>query len=432
MAEALVKTRAGEGELPSHLLPRRVTDGRRRGDVPQDAEVAEAAARLFARIDPTAPSNVGDLVTRRLPHVYPDAALRPLDRRLAAAVTNRNRLYLQGERLGVGASTLVGDYSRAFNVRAAAHRDPRRIAYAPILSGSNNPVKLLDALCERVRAPLSITELRFRSIETLARRFVEGIRALRVCTIVFDHLHHASPGVLQMIGELMLVSDPAHQVPFEPDEYGLMVPRLGFILISHEQPEVLLGPVPELLHLLGGEHVVLRPYASAAVTAEAIRQSDIGLDDLDLATLDDALMAQVAHGVTGGLIDQLYPFLQMVDSVARRNELRRPTLDAFMTALPYHRQLRQKLVGRTEPVFEGVDGEALFEALFKKATALRDLHLDPLRISGGGRAAAAGTQPKVVTSGGHPKLKAIREGREAAEDERKAGVTRPRRRRKGA
>lgn len=416
-----------EGDCPSSLLPRRMIGGPRRGDVPPDAEVRATATRLFARIDPTAPSNVINLVTRRLPHVYPDAVLKPLDKRLAATVTNRGRLYLQGERLGVGASTLVGDYSKAFNLRAAAHRDPRRVAYVQIRAGSNNAVKLLDALCEQIRAPLSITELRFRSIETLARRFVEGIRALRVSTIVFDHLHHASREVLQLVGELMLVSDPGHRVPYEPDEYDLMVPRLGFVLVSYVAPQVLLRPIPELLHLLEGQHAVLHSYASPIVTAEAIRQSDIGLDDFDLATLDDALMAQVAHEVTGGLIDQLHPFLQLVDSIARHNDLRRPTLDSFMTALPYHRHLRELVVGRAERPFETLDRDALIE----EAVALRDLYLHPLRLTEGMKNVDAAVGKKPGKRGGHPKLQAIREGRALAEDERKAAVSRPRRRRQG-
>ncbi|MBB4637513.1 hypothetical protein [Longimicrobium terrae] len=400
---------------------------RRLGHIPGDAEVEAAATRLFARIDPTAPSNVVDLETRALPHVYPDAVLRPLDRRLAATVTNRGRLYLQGERLGVGASTLAGDYSRAFNHRAGMHRDPRRIAYMPILSGSRNPVKLLDALCEIIRAPLSVTELRFRSVETLARRFVEGIRAHRVCTIIFDHIHHCSRDVLQMIGELMLVSDPSYRVPLELDEYDSMVPRLGFVLVTHNPPETLLGPVPELLHLLEGEHAVLRPYASAAVTAEAIRQSGIGLQDLDLTTLDDALMAQVAHEVTQGLIDQLLPFLRLIDAITRYGGLRRPTLEAFKTALPFHRHLRQKITKQTEPAF---DGRAI-DSVLERAGALRDLHLEPLRAAGGAGQGRADTTAKITSGRGHPALRAIREGRAAAEDERKAAVARPRKRKAG-
>jgi hypothetical protein len=416
--------------LPSALLCTAPSGAMRRtASVPSDTVVHQTAERLFSRIDPTAESNVVDLVTRRLPHFYPAAVLKPLDRRLAATVVNHGRLYLQGERLGVGASILTSDYARAFNARTAMCRDPRRIAYVQIRSGLKNPLRLLDALCQHVRAPLSISEIRFRSTETLARRFIEGIRVFRVCTLIFDHVHHASAPVLRLLSDLMLASDPQYQVPIEPDEYDLGVPRLGFVFVSHVAPEVVFGNVPEALHLLEGEHAVLAPYRSADVTAEAIRQAGIGLDDLDLTALDDCLVAQVAHDLTQGLVDQLHPFLRLVDAVARRNGIRRPTLEVFMTALPFHRHLRECLLKRADPPLGGAGRNDLIA----RATALRDRHADPLRIthtgapSDGEREDGPGT-PRVAR---HRKLREIRLTRGRAEKERRAAVTRPHRRQDG-
>lgn len=397
--------------------------------VPSDTAVRQTAERLFSRVDPTAASNVVDLVTRQLPHVYPETVLKPLDRRLAAAVTNRGRLYLQGERLGVGASTLASDFARAFNVRAAMRGDPRRIAYVQIRSGLNNPLKLLDSLCEHVRAPLSISEIRFRSTETLARRFVEGARALRICTLIFDHVHYGSATVLRMLADLMFASDPHYQVPIEPDEYDSIVPRLGFILVSHVAPEVVFGNVPEVLHLLEGEHAVLAPYASAEVTAEAIRQAEIGLQDLDLTTLDDCLIAQVAHDLTQGLADQLHPFLRLVDAVARRNGIHRPTLEVFMTALPFHRHLRERLLRRADPALQGSG----WKELTARAAALRDQYADPLRITHAERPCGAeyAEEAKPARPAREGKLKEIRKTRSRAEAERRRAVGRPRRRHQG-
>jgi hypothetical protein len=416
--------------LPSVLLqPTNPAPVRRHAPVPSDAAVEQMAERLFSRIDPTAASNVVDLVTRPLPHVYPEHVLQPLDRRLAAVVVNHGRLYLQGERLGVGASMMASDYARAFNTRATQHCDPRRMAYVQIRSGLSNPLKLLDALCEHVRAPLSISEIRFRSTETLARRFVEGTRALRICTLVFDHVHHASPSVLRMLADLMFASDPQYQVPLEPDEHDMSIPRLGFLLVSHVAPEVVFGSVPEVLHLLEGEHAVLTPYSSPDVTAEAIRQAGIGLNDLDLTTLDDCLIAQVAHELTQGLVDQLHPFLRLVDAVARRNSVHRPTLEVFATALPFHRHLRERLLGRADPTLQG----ASWKDLVARAAALRDQYTDPLRITHSGITGKTGdeqkrTPPRATRLG---KLRKIRQTRGRAETERRRAVTRRRRRRNG-
>ncbi len=295
---------------------------RRQGPVPSDDEITRVAEQLFARYDPTIPSRMIASTLPPIQHCYTEGVLAAIDERLGSTVVNHGRLYLQGSELGVGTTTLVSDYGRAFNYMAGSSGHPQRIAVVRIFSGMSVPVKMLELLCNYMRAPLSIPEIRFRSLETLAERFVFAARQLRVTTIIFDHIHHASGAALRLLGDLMLASDPRLQVPFERDEFGPPAPRLGIVLVSHVAPEDLFSDAEAVLHLLEGSHVVMGRCETATDMSEVLRRAGIGLDDLDLSCMDDALMTQMVLEWTGGLLSLINPLLRVMLSIARVGSLK--------------------------------------------------------------------------------------------------------------
>jgi hypothetical protein len=290
--------------------------------VPSDDEITRVAEQLFARYDPTIPSRMIASTLPPIQHCYTEGVLAAIDERLGSTVVNHGRLYLQGSELGVGTTTLVSDYGRAFNYMAGSSGHPQRIAVVRIFSGMSVPVKMLELLCNYMRAPLSIPEIRFRSLETLAERFVFAARQLRVTTIIFDHIHHASGAALRLLGDLMLASDPRLQVPFERDEFGPPAPRLGIVLVSHVAPEDLFSDAEAVLHLLEGSHVVMGRCETATDMSEVLRRAGIGLDDLDLSCMDDALMTQMVLEWTGGLLSLINPLLRVMLSIARVGSLK--------------------------------------------------------------------------------------------------------------
>lgn len=404
---------------------------RRQGLVRSDDEITRVAEQLFVRFDPTTPSRMIASALPTIQHCYTKGVLASIDERLGSTVVDHGRLYLQGSQLGVGTTTLVSDYGRAYNYMAGSTGHPQRVAVVRVFAGMTVPAKMLELLCNYMRSPLSIPELRFRSLETLAERFVFAARQLRVTTIIFDHIHHASGAALRLIGDLMLASDPRLQVPFERDEFSPPPPRLGIVLVSHIAPENLFSDAEEVLHLLEGSHVLMGRYETAEDIGEILRRAGIGLDDLDLSCMDDALMAQIVLEWTSGLLSLINPLLRVLLSTTQLEGQLRPSLETLHTALPYHRHLREKILRRRDPSVQGDE----FKALLTRAAAVASGHRTPVAIASGcaegaQRVCTGAAEPTGATSSAAPsRRKEIAAKRKATEEGRRK-VVRPVQRRR--
>lgn len=307
------------------------------------AEVARIARTLFRHFDPLA--GASGMAGRQLRHFYSPTLLRgraggpPVDYQLGATYEQGGRLFLRGESLGVGASTLAADFARAFNTTARERRDPRRAAYLTLTADCATVPRFLDALALALRAPLTATELRLRAPEYIATRLRVACQHQGITTITIDHVSKAGPKVRELIGGLMCAFDPNYTVALDPHDPLDAPSRIGFVLVDHHPPEVLFRSQPEVLLLLDGQTAVLRRYRRPEEVAEALRQAGIGLDDFDLADPEDAETAALVLEQTRGLAVLMAPLLALIDQVARQHS-QRPSPAFVHAVLPYVRRLR--------------------------------------------------------------------------------------------
>lgn len=309
----------------------------------EPGEVLRVASQLFGRADPSTLSGYLRLHHPDLRHVYPprlmqpNEATPPLPFLLAESVVNGWPLFLQGASLGVGASTLAADFARAFNTRAAAARDPRRVLYVRLLPRCRKPKDLLDAILTALHAPVTHTELRFRSNNSLVLRLFMTAVLARVAVIVVDHVANTTDDVRAFLGELLQVMDPTYHVPLDPAD-RLLASRVGLVLVDDQPPEVLFRQVPQALLGLRGRFGVLEPYTTVEQVGQALRLADVGMDDWDPADPDDLETAQLILQCTSGLVAQMNPFLSLLDRLSKRARVR-PCPETVHAVLPYHREM---------------------------------------------------------------------------------------------
>lgn len=331
----------------------------RRHDTPADADgghthprrprqqtapeaVARVARTLFKVVNPVSPTSGQRLLGREVQHYFSDSLLKQTDGpsltwRLGAAITGGDRLYLQGEVLGVGASTLVTDYVRAFNAQAVDARDPRRAAYVRVLPGSNNPRHFLDQVTASLGAPLTTTELQRRSPGYLAMRLLATMQLRGATSLVIDEVGNAERALIDFIAELLRVLDPTYHVPLEGAGAGAA--RLGVVLVGHRPPETLFRRNPQALLGLEGNVAMLRRYTTIEQVFEALQMAGIEMDDCGDCTGDEAFASKLL-GVTHGISAQMTPLLRLVDAVALRRGCR-PDVDVLDTAMKAYRPMVQ-------------------------------------------------------------------------------------------
>lgn len=315
--------------------------------------IREIARKLFAQADPTVPASHVEVTTRDIPHVYTREIHGGAEKRLFHAIMNGERLFLHGMALGVGASTFVADYARAFNFNCKMRGDPRRIAHLSLTHGTTTVRRFLEALCNAVQAPLTPSEARLSSPLALGKRIIAQADRRRVCAFVIDHVHHASDGMRSAIGDLMMATDPRYSVPFEIDEDTPTRGRIAIVLVDHERPENLFARQPEVLTLLQGAYAALRPFSTLDEVAEALRQADVGLDDLDLADKEDLEITKLVLNASGGLMSSMAGLLRLIDLYATMHGGYRPDLELVNGALGHHRRMVRLLKSR-----DGAEGSS--------------------------------------------------------------------------
>lgn len=325
------------------------------------AAVARVTEILFHRVDPTSPTSSQRLRGQEVQRYYSYALLKPkhdepsLLNRIAGAMVAGDRLYLHGEVLGVGASTLVTDYVRSFNQTCRDARDPRRAVYVRIAPGANNPRHFLDSMALNLGAPLSATELTRRSPEFLALRLLATVRMRGVTGIVVDEVGNAGPNLQAFLAELVRVMDPTYHAALEG--YDEPMARVGMVLVGHRPPERLFRRSPDALLALEGNVALLGRYTTVEQMWEALRMAGIGLDDCGAEPGDEALAAAILD-YTHGLPAHMTPLFQHIDTVARHCG-RRPDLAVLTAAQKVHRPMVRTAVVQLSPDSERVATEAV-------------------------------------------------------------------------
>lgn len=331
--------------------------------------VSNIAERLFERYDPTVPSSARSALRLEVQHYYAPSVLRPIDWYVNEVFNHGARLFLQGKCSGVGATTLACDFARAFNYRAGVRGDLRRVLYARFESGTNTIPKFYDTLGLCFRAPLTTTEVRFRSPLYFALRVLTGAAMHGATAIILDHLSETPPKVRAGVAALLQLTDPNFVVSADLGAFVQEVrTRIGVMIVDRVPPQRLFRESPRALLLLENRHQVLRPYQTVEEIGEAMRQAGIGLDDLELAVATDHEMAEMVLQKTQGLPAQITPLLGLISTVAHANGARRPTPALIAQALPFHRSLVDVI---SVPVTaDDVAGERLYGVYASEAPQL--------------------------------------------------------------
>lgn len=311
--------------------------------------VRDLGKALFNRKDPFNPADVAELATRRLPSFYAPDFIKEVDSTLVRVLTSGGRLFVRGKAHGVGVTTLLTDLARAFNFRAAKAGYDERVKYVQ-LQGITTSKQMVSFLCRQVGCTVTNSDRRLHSLDDLMQRFVVSAANRNISTIIIDHAHNAKGEAREALRALMCVTDPSTHVPLEISEYDELIPQIGVVLASHRSPSQLFKEDRSAVHALasGGE-IVVEPFADRHSLAGALRQADIGLDDLQLSDPMDHLMVEWILAVTGGRLSLITPLLQLVDVVGRAYGNVRPNMAFLHAALPFQRSIREKALVWKEP-----------------------------------------------------------------------------------
>lgn len=306
------------------------------------AEATAVARQLFGEVHPHGPSAEKATVTPVRPF-FPKSILRPAADRiplgytLGETVSNGWPLYLQGAAHGVGASFLALRYAEQFNRSAAAVGDARNAALVRILPKTRTLRHFFDALALGLRAPLTSSELRFRSSAYLAQRVLGAAAQRRTVCLVLDHVHYLEADGREVLAELINVLNPDQHL-HDPETGARPFPRVGLILVSHERHDVLFRDQPNTATSLEGRVAHLPPYTTIEQVGEALELADIGVGRFDPEDEDDRAMAAKVLESTSGLAELMNPFFARMRMIARRKQVR-PNAAVAHAVVPYQRRL---------------------------------------------------------------------------------------------
>lgn len=352
---------ASDGAVRAAADPRTLP---RRRQPTDERAVLQTAETLFDRVDPTDPASYRRVLRREVARFYAPTVVGDLDLLLAEVVTNGARLYLQGAALGVGASTLVTDYARAFNTICRTRRDRRRMAYIPFGTGIDTPRKFFAHVARRVRTPLPVALTRnVAAPEDYAAAILCGAVNNGVTAMILDHPGRLAPRERALIGDLLEWTDPACSVDLDGvggDIDDEPAGRIAVVIVDHHRPETAFMHAPEALARLEGTHAVLPPYTTREEVAHALVQAEVGYDEFDVGRSEDRAVADLLLEHTSGLTTHLAAVLRRIDAAHLQGRRARPTLDSVARAIQAHRpmiRLYEVRVGRqTEYLTAADDG----------------------------------------------------------------------------
>lgn len=319
--------------------------------------IRTTADRIFEHMDPTMPAAHARMLRRELPRMYTPDVHGRVHRTLFQVMAGGSRLYLHGAAVGVGASILATDTGRSFNARAKDRGLPQRIVYLDVKAGIASEKDLLDALCRSVKAPLTFSERRLRSTNSIAERIVAAIHLLNIRAIILDHVHNASTRARGVVADLLRMTDANYEVSLDVDTDTVPRGRLGIVIVDHQEPELLFRDHVDVLALLQGNYVALNPYTSVEALGDILRQADIGMEDLDLSDSEDAQFTKHLLTTTDGLIVNIAGVLQAVDVVMASNQVRRPDLSLLEMAQRSYRKMTHLIAAK------GRDEQTHFETV---------------------------------------------------------------------
>lgn len=210
--------------------------------------------------------------------------------------------------LGVGLSTLLQRMCAVFNnVQRRRAEAPMQVHYLSLSSGPTAASRLLDALGAAVGYPISISELRYRSLPRVLAGLCEHLRRTRVVGLVIDHLHRASSSSIDRLVEIAEFLDIPPLI-CDGREGESEAPPVTLVFAGHLAPEALQRMSPPLWATLGGCSAQLRPLSSPEEVRQAIEQS-LSLRNPHWTPAAEELISTI-HQQTRGLNTHLRTLLQ--------------------------------------------------------------------------------------------------------------------------
>lgn len=303
-----------------------------------------------------------DLHGRTRPLVFNDAVHKRVVRRLGYTVQQGTSLYVQGAVVGVGASVLVQEFARQFSAEHRSRGVPDQILVVRLHRGIQKGRDLLSVFALALQVKFTQWELRMGDKTTIGEVIAAEVRRRRVRAVVFDHVSRAGHEAQALIAEFMFAMNPLYARFFDQDPEPAI--PTAVILVDESEPEVTFSKMPDVLTALGGSYVELSRYKTLEHIADALRDSGIGLSDLDLGSPGDQDLAAEVLKATDGLIANMDPLLGLIDYTAR-SCLERPSLKHLKGALLYHRKMVDLSHGKDS------DGREVLEIVAKQRRRLK-------------------------------------------------------------
>lgn len=340
-----------------------VTPGTHVGSAPLDLSSSINSSGDLARwAESSVRSAAFDLNGRTRPLVFNEAVHKRVVRRLGYSVEQGTPLYLQGAVVGVGASVLVREFARQFTETHRNRGVPDRVVVVRLHRGIRSARDLLSVFALALQVKFTQWELRMGDKTTIGEVLAAEVRRCRVRAVVFDHVARAGLEGQALIAEFMLAMNPLYARFFEEDPEPSK--PTAVILVDEYAPEETFKHIPDVLTTLGGSYVELGRYQTVEHVADALRDSAIGLADLDLGVSADLEMTERVLELTDGLIANMDPLLGLIDYTAR-SCCERPSLKHVMGALRYHRKMVTVALGTDS------DGKEALELVAKRRRRIK-------------------------------------------------------------
>lgn len=319
-------------------------------------DVMAAVSTAFQELTGTFnPDSLRQLASRSGANFYAPGQIAPLVEWLKLVVVNGGAVLLQGAVHGVGSTTFVTDFARAWNFWAEKHRVAERVAYLD-LGAHDTPKQLFDHLGETVGLSITPGEYRRKSPARLARDFIAATIRARQTTVILDHPERVKPEVFSSVLDLMDASQPQTFVPAQTEAYEQWLPRVAFVLVSNAKLGSIArdSRVPRLLTM---GKVEMKIYEDDEILGEAIRRAGPAFSMVDV--IADPGHRQVVHRirtVTLGRVSLIAPLLQLMDVIAQHSDKPVLSMETLRFAERFGRDLREATFRRKDPAFPDADG----------------------------------------------------------------------------